>query len=144
MSEKQEKVSVSVRMPAELYEALKILALAEERSLSKQIIHAINEWMQAGKDEDEGDGVTVDASSGDVTISRDELQKFGGWDAEIPGQVGPGREVTGVITGYTSEAEPFAGYSLHEISFRVHEPIQFTPSSLLQSSIKFIPKEKKK
>jgi hypothetical protein len=40
------KVSVSVRMPAELYNALKLLSIAENRSLSGQIVHALGEWLE--------------------------------------------------------------------------------------------------
>lgn len=47
-----EKVSVTVRMPAEMQQALKILAIAEDRSLSKQIVRAISEWLEYKKGEE--------------------------------------------------------------------------------------------
>lgn len=42
-------------MSAELYQALKILSVAEERSLNKQIVHALNEWLQERKDQENGE-----------------------------------------------------------------------------------------
>lgn len=69
MPTKTNKASVSVRMPADMYQALKILANAEERSLSKQIIYALGEWMQMKRDEeDEGQGASGDVLRDGVMV----------------------------------------------------------------------------
>jgi hypothetical protein len=52
-SKSKNKVSVSVRMPVELYNALKVLSVAESRSLSGQIIHALREWLSMKVEEEQ-------------------------------------------------------------------------------------------
>ena len=146
--EKTEKVSVTIRMPADLHETLKILAMVEDRSLSKQIIQVIKEWLQDNKNEEIGDGIDKmvdDFMRGSKNPYAIKTAKAGIWDSR--GKWGDHNEIVvqeeivvqGKVTGYHGDIAPDSDQlSEHNVTFITHGGVpSFSPSDLIQSVITF-------
>ena len=141
--EKTEKVSVTIRMPADLHETLKILAMVEDRSLSKQIIQVIKEWLQDNKNEEIGDGIDKmvdDFMRGSKNPYAIKTAKAVVWASRDIGKWGDHNEIVvqGKVTGYHGDIDPNSNQiGEHTVTFITHGNHNFNPRNLIQSVITF-------
>lgn len=141
--EKTEKVSVTIRMPADLHETLKILAMVEDRSLSKQLIQIIKEWLQDNKNEEIGDGIDKmvdDFMRGNKNPYTIKTAKAGVWASRDIGTWNDHNEIVvrGKVTGYHGDIDPNSNQIReHTVTFMTHGNHNFNPRNLIQSVITF-------